>query len=114
MGGGRCSPERELASVPVRGTSPWWHGEEEKGTGIPTLIGTRRRRGSDSWASAAERARQKGAQGMEVRGGGEQQARCGEAETRAPFIGVGRGDGWRGGGGALSRGGQLWKRRLGD
>jgi hypothetical protein len=31
-----------------------------------------------------------------------------------PFIGVGRGDGRPGGGGALSRGGWLRKRRRGD
>jgi hypothetical protein len=31
-----------------------------------------------------------------------------------PFIGVGRGDGRPGGGGALSRGGRLWNRRQGD
>jgi hypothetical protein len=27
---------------------------------------------------------------VEVRGGGERRARCGEAETGTPFIGVGR------------------------
>jgi hypothetical protein len=48
---------------------------------------------------------------MEVRGGGERPARCGEAETRVPFIGVGRGDGRPCGSGKLSRGGQLQKRR---
>jgi hypothetical protein len=31
MGGGRSSPERELADIPVCGTSPWWHGKQEKG-----------------------------------------------------------------------------------
>jgi hypothetical protein len=49
--GRRSSPECDLAGIPVRETSPWWHGEQEKGTGIPTPVGMRRRRGSDSWAS---------------------------------------------------------------
>jgi hypothetical protein len=40
-GDGRSSPERELTDVPVRGTLSWWHGEQEKGPGIPTPIGTK-------------------------------------------------------------------------
>jgi hypothetical protein len=51
---------------------------------------------------------------VEVRGGGERRARCGEAEMGAPFIGVGKGDGRPCGGGELSRGGRLWKKRRGD
>jgi hypothetical protein len=27
----------KLISIPVRGTLPWWHGEQEKGMGIPYL-----------------------------------------------------------------------------
>jgi hypothetical protein len=34
--------------------------------------------------------RREGARGAEVRKGGERRARCGEAETGARFIGVGR------------------------
>jgi hypothetical protein len=41
-----------------------------------------------------ERARREGARGADVRGGGERQARCREAEARAPFIGQ---EGERGG-----------------
>jgi hypothetical protein len=37
-----------------------------------------------------ERAQGEGARGMEVRGGGERRAWCGEAETGAHFIGVER------------------------
>jgi hypothetical protein len=40
----------KLTGFPVCGTSLWWHGEQEKGTGIPTLVGTRRQRGSDDGA----------------------------------------------------------------
>jgi hypothetical protein len=43
--------ERELASIPMHGTSPWRRKEQEKGTGIPTPIGMRLWRGSDGWAS---------------------------------------------------------------
>jgi hypothetical protein len=44
--------ERELTSVPVFRTSPWRCGEQEKGMGIPTPVGTRRWRGLDGLASA--------------------------------------------------------------
>jgi hypothetical protein len=58
---------------------------------------------------AARVSRREGARGAEVRKGGERRTRCGEAETGARFIGVGRR--WWGGetvsqvaaGGALSR-----------
>jgi hypothetical protein len=36
----------------VCGTSPWWHGEQEKGAGIPTTVSTRWQRGSDGGALA--------------------------------------------------------------
>jgi hypothetical protein len=71
------------------------------------------RRDSDGWASVkggsgeASSMRRCLRRRGEGRGGGEQRARCGEAETGAPFIGVRRGDGRPDGGGALSRGGRL-------
>jgi hypothetical protein len=49
-GGGRSLLECELTGIPVHGTSPC--GEQENGTGIPSPVGTRRRRGSDGRASA--------------------------------------------------------------
>jgi hypothetical protein len=83
-----------LTGVPVHGTSPWWHGEQEKGTGIPTPVGTRWWRGSDSQASA------KGGGG-----GASSMRRCsrhgGEGRRRAASTV------WRGGdGGDFYRGGE--------
>jgi hypothetical protein len=47
----RSSLEEGRAGIPVRRTSSWWRGEQEEGMGIPTLGGTRLRRGSDGRAS---------------------------------------------------------------
>jgi hypothetical protein len=86
MGSDRNLPKRELTDVPVCGTSPWWHGEQEKGTRIPTPVGMRLRRGSDGGAS--------------VKGGGggtSSMRRCsrhGGEERRRAVSAV-----WRGGGG---------------
>jgi hypothetical protein len=94
MGGGRSSLDHELASIPVRVTLPWWHGEQEKGTRIPSPVGTRRRRGSNGRASA------KGG-----RGGASstrRYSRC-ESEGRRRAMSMV----WRGGdGGAFYRGGE--------
>jgi hypothetical protein len=93
-GDGRSSPERELIGVPVRGTLPWWHGEQEKGAGIPTPVGTRRWRGLDGRAST------KGGDG-----GASSMRRCsrcgGEGRRRAVSTE------WRGGDkGTFYRGGE--------
>jgi hypothetical protein len=37
----RCSSECGLVNVPMRGTSLWRRGEQVKGTGVPTSVGTR-------------------------------------------------------------------------
>jgi hypothetical protein len=37
----RSSSECGLVDVPMRGTSLWWRGEQVKGTGVPTSVGTR-------------------------------------------------------------------------
>jgi hypothetical protein len=111
MGDGKSSPEHELTGVPVRRTSPWWHGEQKKGMGIRTLVGTRWRRGSNGRASA------KGG------GGGGEGRRAASTSWRGGDRGifyrgreavVGRGDGRLGSGGAVSRGGRLRNRRRGD
>jgi hypothetical protein len=45
--------------------------------------------------AAAQQARRESARGVEVRGGRERRARCGEVEAGVPFIGSGRrGGGW--------------------
>jgi hypothetical protein len=49
---GRSSPEEGRADVPVQGTSPLQHGEQEEQMGILTLGGTSWWRGSDSRASS--------------------------------------------------------------
>jgi hypothetical protein len=46
-GGGQSLPEHEVTGILMRGTSPWRHGEQGKGTGIPAPVGTRGWRGSD-------------------------------------------------------------------
>jgi hypothetical protein len=48
----RSSPECRRAGVPVLGTSPWQHGEQEERTGILTPGGVSGWRGSDGRASA--------------------------------------------------------------
>jgi hypothetical protein len=48
----RSSPECGHASVPMLGTSPWQHGEQEERTGILTPGGASGWRGLDGWASA--------------------------------------------------------------
>jgi hypothetical protein len=45
------SPEEGRARVPVHGTSPWWHGEQEERMGILTPGGTSWWRGSDGRVS---------------------------------------------------------------
>jgi hypothetical protein len=97
-GSSQSSPERELAGVSMHRTSLWRQGEQEKGTGIPTPVGTRRRRGSDDQAS--------------VKGGGggaSSMRRCsrhgGEGRKRAASMV------WRGkGGGTFYRLGEEGRR----
>jgi hypothetical protein len=92
-GGGQNSPERKLTGVPVCGRA------SVKGSsdGASLMRRCSRREGEERRAASA------------VWRGGDGGAfyRCGEAV-------VGRGDGRPGGGGALSRGGQLRKRSRGD
>jgi hypothetical protein len=62
---------------------------------------------------AARVPRQEGARGAEMRKGGERWTRCGETETGARFIGVGRQ--WWGGetvGQAAAEGALSWHRLL--
>jgi hypothetical protein len=98
----------------VHGTSPWWHGEHEKGTGIPTLVGTSWRRGSHSRASLKGGGYGGNSMRRCSRHGGVGRRREASAVSRGRDRGVfyrggeavlGRGDGGLGGGGALSRGG---------
>jgi hypothetical protein len=60
---------RVLTGVPMHGTSPRRRGKQEKGMGISTLVGTRRRRGSVSPA-------------MVDRGGGQSSLMRGHSRCR--------------------------------
>jgi hypothetical protein len=110
----------KLTGVPVRGTSQWWHGEQEKGTGIPNPVGTRRQRGSDGRALMKGGGDRVSSMRRCLRCGGEGRRRAvsavwrgGDRDTfyRGGEAVVGRGDDQPGGGGVLSRGGRLRKRR---
>jgi hypothetical protein len=93
-GAAGSSPKEEHAGVPMYRTSPWRRGEQEEGTWISTLVGTRRRRGSDGWAMVD----QGGSRSSSTRG----RSRCG-GEERWGAAGVV----WRGrDGGTFSRGGE--------
>jgi hypothetical protein len=70
---GWSSPECGHAGVPVLGTLPWQHGEQEERMGILTLVArvgggarTARRRRREA---AAEQAQRGGARGAKVRRG---------------------------------------------
>jgi hypothetical protein len=89
--GGQSSPEREPTGIPMHRTSPWQHGKQEKGMGIPTPVGMRRQRGLDGWASM------KG-EGSQVSSMRRCSTRGGEGRRRATSVV------WRGGdGGAFYR-----------
>jgi hypothetical protein len=123
MGGGQNSSERELTGVPVCGTSPWWHGEQEKGTGIPTPVGMRRWRGSDGGAlvkgggggaTSRRRCSRHGCEESRRAASEVWRGEDGGAFYRGGEVMVGRGDGQPSGSGGLSRGGRLRKRSRGD
>jgi hypothetical protein len=82
----------------VCGTSPWGHREQEKGLGIPTPVGTRRRRGSDGRASTKGCGGGASLMRRCLKRGGEERRRAVSAVWRGgdglPFIGSGRQ--WRG------------------
>jgi hypothetical protein len=83
-----------LTSVPVHGTSPRQRRKQEEGTGISTLVDTRRRRGSDDRATVD----QGGDWSSLMRG----HSRCGGEERRGVVGTVQRG----GEGGTFYRGGE--------
>jgi hypothetical protein len=66
---GRSTPECGCTGVPVLGTSPWQHGEQEERTGILTSGGASGWRGSDGRASV--KGRSGGANSM-TRGSGRE------------------------------------------
>jgi hypothetical protein len=73
----------KLVGVPVRGTSPWCHGEQEKGMGIPTPIGMRQRRGSDGQASVKDEGGEASLMRMCSTCGGEGRRRVASAVWRS-------------------------------
>jgi hypothetical protein len=82
----------------VCGTSPWWHGEQEKGAGIPTTVSTRWQRGSDGGALAKGGGGRASSMRRCSRREGEERRRAVSAvwsgRDGAPFICSGRQ--WRG------------------